>query len=393
MSDQQPTSAAAQDRKNYLAKSKTPLPQLLQMAVNKSGRSAFELSREISRFAKSNRKITATEYVRWRLYDTEVFTQEQRDAFISATAHWPIAHKCCDAKWNAASEDKVICDTILRAADVPVPHSIGIFDTSNRNYPGLKKVSDANDLKEMILAHGARDIFGKVIGGMAGFGAFQVIDADETHITIKGAKPATYQDFIRDHIGDNVYLLQSKLETHPDLAPYCTSVATVRMVNLVRSSGVVVPFAVIKIPQGDNIADSFWRDGNLACAIDVETGKVQTVVRDEGVEVSFLDDHPAVPGLMGMTLPHWDELLRINDLAARTFAPLRYGSTDIAITPDGPVVVELNYGGAFELPQNATGRGFLTPEVLDFFAECGVDLNQNAPAQPKKKFSFFGKKP
>ena len=75
---------------------------------------------------------------------------------------------------------------------------------------------------------------------------------------------------------------------------------------------------------------------------------------------------------MGLELPFWSELLEINQRAARTFSPIRYQSTDIAITEDGPVVVELNYGGGFDLPQYASGRGILTQEVRNFFESCGV---------------------
>ena len=47
---------------------------------------------------------------------------------------------------------------------------------------------------------------------------------------------------------------------------------------------------------------------------------------------------------------------------------------DVAITPRGPVLIEINTGGGFDLPQLASGRGFLTGDVVEFFAECGVRL-------------------
>ena len=44
---------------------------------------------------------------------------------------------------------------------------------------------------------------------------------------------------------------------------------------------------------------------------------------------------------------------------------------DIGITPAGPVLIEINTGGGFDLPQLASGEGFLTDEVRDFFRACG----------------------
>ena len=35
------------------------------------------------------------------------------------------------------------------------------------------------------------------------------------------------------------------------------------------------------------------------------------------------------------------------------------------------MLIETDTGGGFTLPQFATGRGFLTDEVREFFRECG----------------------
>jgi hypothetical protein len=44
---------------------------------------------------------------------------------------------------------------------------------------------------------------------------------------------------------------------------------------------------------------------------------------------------------------------------------------DVAITQEGPVLIEINTGGGFDLPQLASGKGFLTEEVREFFRDCG----------------------
>jgi hypothetical protein len=64
----------------------------------------------------------------------------------------------------------------------------------------------------------------------------------------------------------------------------------------------------------------------------------------------------------------------LHERAVRLFGAIAYQSTDIAITPDGPVLVELNYAGSFDVLQNGTGKGLLQPEVRDFFAFHGQDF-------------------
>lgn len=51
-------------------------------------------------------------------------------------------------------------------------------------------------------------------------------------------------------------------------------------------------------------------------------------------------------------------------------------------------MVELNYGGGFDLPQYASGRGMLTPQFRAFFQSHGWAFD--GPA--KKKRGFFGGK-
>ncbi|MWD27909.1 hypothetical protein E0K89_010530 [Aquicoccus sp. SCR17] len=78
--------------------------------------------------------------------------------------------------------------------------------------------------------------------------------------------------------------------------------------------------------------------------------------------------------MLRANLPHWGSRRALNEKVALIHAPNRYGSTDIALTEDGPVVVEVNNGCAFELMQLATGKGFLTDDILGFFHGCGVKV-------------------
>lgn len=161
----------------------------------------------------------------------------------------------------------------------------------------------------------------KIVDDMISFGAFRVEVADGTHLTCTGIDPMTHDAFLRDFVADNAYVLQRNLTNHPELARYAPALATVRMVGMVTDDQVFCPLAIIKLPQGNNIADTFWRPGNLASEVDVATGRIVTVAERAGLEVAFHDDHPQGPGLMGLQLPHWDELIKINARAARIFRP------------------------------------------------------------------------
>tara|TARA_B110000908_G_C10187114_1_gene418529 strand:- start:179 stop:574 length:396 start_codon:yes stop_codon:yes gene_type:complete len=131
----------------------------------------------------------------------------------------------------------------------------------------------------------------------------------------------------------------------------------------------------MKLPQQGNVADNFWRSGNVLCDLDIDTGEIRNIVTaQDGKRIT----HDALPDsarqLIGEKLPHWGALKELNEKVALLHSANRYGSTDIALTQDGPVVVEVNNGCAFELIQIAKGEGLLTTQMSDFFRDCGAKI-------------------
>jgi Sugar-transfer associated ATP-grasp len=383
-----PLTAADLDKNGYLSARDSGHQDLLVYAARESGRSVLKIQREFDQISKSSSRLNMVEYVRNGLFRPDAFSDEERAAFISNDLHWDFTHKCNDQSWSGAAEDKGLATMLLTAGGVPVPPILAVIDRSPRIYPNIEKISTADQLRDLVLENQDSGLFGKIIGGMVSFGVFRIETADAGHVTCTGHEPMTYDAFLSDFVGENSYVLQRTLVNHADISRYASALATVRMINLVRDDGVFCPQAIIKLPQGANIADAFWREGNLACDVDVETGEIRTVAERNKFEVTYHEDHPDHPGLMGMKLPHWQRMLEINARAAQIFAPIRYQSTDIAITEDGPVIVELNYGGGFDLPQYASGRGMLTPEVRAFFEAHGCSFE----APPKRKRSIFGRR-
>lgn len=375
------TNARSRDQQQYNQARDLSHGDLLAHAAKTTGRPVLELVKDFRTMARQPSRLNLAEYLRNGLHHPDRADPAMRAQYISNNLHWPITHLCNNQGWTGAAEDKVVAATLLAAAGVAVPETLAVIDRSPRIYPGIDKLTTAEDLRAFLSRNPTGGIFGKIVDGMVSLGAFRVEAADDTHVQCTGLPALTYDTFMTDIVGDNAYVLQRRLDTHSALTPYASALATVRMVNLVQDDGVFCPMAIIKLPQGENIADNFWRGGNLACSINVDSGKIETVARRAGPEVEFLPDHPDTPGLMGMTLPLWDELREMNARAALTFAPIRYQSTDIAITDAGPVVVELNYGGGFDLPQYASGRGLLTPEVRAFFESFGYDFD----ARPKRR--------
>ena len=124
---------------------------------------------------------------------------------------------------------------------------------------------------------------------------------------------------------------------------------------MVTEEGIKIPFALLKLPSRDQVADNFWRQGNLACSLAVGSGEIVTARSENALGTTDYEVHPETGApLIGERLPHWERLLDMVRACAPIFAPVRYQSMDIAIAEDGPVLIEINTGGGFRAA--ATGQ-------------------------------------
>ncbi|MBI1416914.1 MAG: hypothetical protein GC146_06810 [Limimaricola sp.] len=344
-------------------------------AVRESGRTLTEMQDEFARLKTGRGRIDLREYVQYRLFDTARTRREDLDRFISGARHWDLAHHCNARTWDAVTEDKWLYAKTLRDHVVRIPETLAVIDRGIRAYPGTQKISSSAQLKDFATQAGAAPFFCKPVWGIAGFGAFRCdgADADGLHISGRGTVP--YDTVLDTTIGPSPYIVQPVYANHAFLEQFTRSLATVRVVLLVYDDVIKIPFAVLKLPSAQNIVDNFWKPGNLICDISLTNGQIRTIRGHSKFGVIDYAAHPTVSQpLLGEALPFWPEVIAAAQNTALVFPHSRYQSMDIAITPEGPLVVEVNPGGAFELPQFASGRGFLTDDVLHFLDACQYKL-------------------
>ena len=369
------TNIVQTDQAQYKSSQKGDSPVLLLAhAARKSGRSVFSIAREARRYKRSKMKVTLDEYVKLRLYDHEAHTEEERGQVITWLLQNACLHAVNDVSWFGVTEDKWNSSKFLEADGVPVPETLGMINTSGRRYHGGKGI-DGPEALRAVLADTAFPLFGKHNKGLGSVGVFIIDGANDEYVHLRGVGEMRYEAFFRNIIGQDAFILQRFVDNHAMLREITGTAATIRMVNMWTKDGLYTPYAVLKLPSATNSADNFWRPGNLICNIDPATGRIETIVSADGPDMVFHDAHPETgAALIGQTLPHWDALLDVNAHVAELHTPLKYQSADIALTDAGPVVIEVNAGSSFILPQYARGKGFMIPRVKNFFIENGVDF-------------------
>lgn len=346
-------------------------PQDLRQA-KKCNKTGFRLAREIWQLYLGPGGLGPNDYFMYQLYDDEKYSPQDKRRFISDRLVDKVTYTCGDIRWDLLTDDKSICYSLLQQAGFPVPQTLAVIDNTMRSFGGARKISSPAMLKDYLSGLNAYPVFAKSNSGMGSFGAFMISGVDGDRVLLEQSEPMTFDELFQQRIGSRPFLLQTFIQNDPVIAAFSKYLATVRVVNMVKPDRVWTPFALLKIPSEQSVADNYWRSGNLLANLDVETGKIRRVVRGKGVALEELTEHPGTgQRLIGVTLPHWRQLRDLNEACARLFAPLRYHSLDVALTPEGPVIVEVNIGGSFVLPQIGSGTGLLSDEVLDFFRSCG----------------------
>ncbi|HEX2527576.1 MAG TPA: sugar-transfer associated ATP-grasp domain-containing protein [Geminicoccus sp.] len=372
------TKAAAADRAAAgKPKPTIDLAEALREAAAISGKPVGRMLREIVALRRGPGRLTAQEYFYYRLYDDR-HTDAERQAFRGHAAQTRIYERTSPRRWWLLAHDKLLFHAVAQGLGYPTPEILAVYPPA-RAFGRVPSPRDAAELADLLRGGMRYPCFAKPVRGMFSHGAHAIMAFDQASDALRfwnGSTMdlATFSSSL-DPRTDGGYVFQALQAPHPAIAAVCgPRLATVRLVVALRPSGPMVLRALWKVPAGANIADNFWRPGNILCALDPQTGRVLRAVRGYGLALEEPELHPdSGARLLGFTLPGWHELVALTLDAARSFAPLRFQAWDVAMCPDGPLLVELNVGGDFDLPQLATDRGIMDKEFAAFLAECDRD--------------------
>jgi hypothetical protein len=120
------------------------------------------------------------------------------------------------------------------------------------------------------------------------------------------------------------------------------------------------------MPTAGAAADNFAA-GGIACPVDLATGCLGAAVRKKLRLAHFdIHQHPDTGAqIAGRTLPCWREAVDLALVAHTQFSEFPSIGWDIAITTNGPVLVEGNYNWDVVLTQQAGWRALGDTEYID----------------------------
>lgn len=133
------------------------------------------------------------------------------------------------------------------------------------------------------------------------------------------------------------------------------SVNTIRVMTSVVAGKAKIFFAAARIGNGSCVADNF-HSGGMAVLIDLETGKL--VGNGFNKKLEEFKKHPVTKiKIDGYQIPFWKELKEMTLEASLVNEDVNVVGWDVAITKEGPVIVEGNRGPGWDLVQILLKKG------------------------------------
>ena len=132
------------------------------------------------------------------------------------------------------------------------------------------------------------------------------------------------------------------------------STNTIRIMTTVVRNNVKIIFAGARIGSGKSVADNFHQGGR-AVLVDIENGKLVGNALDKNLKEYEKNDNNIIYN--DFQIPYWNEIKDMVKMAALVNPNIHIVGWDVAISKDGPLIIEGNRGPGFDLVQVLLNKG------------------------------------
>jgi hypothetical protein len=214
----------------------------------------------------------------------------------------------------------------------------------------------AAELEQFVTRHGA--VMAKVTDSLMGIGIEKFTSAAITD----------YPAFRQRLLDNRQFLVEEFITQHPRMAALSpASVNTLRMITFFDGSSVHVLEGVLKMGNGADVDN--YGQGGMYTVLD-ESGTARYPAFDK--LSNTYAEHPLTgTPIVGFEVPLYDRVVATLGEVGRVVPQIPYVGWDVAIAPDGVVLIEGNYNtGVFQMKPSLTGvKTGLLPHfrsVIDF---------------------------
>ncbi|UEX79915.1 hypothetical protein LMH63_15445 [Spiribacter halobius] len=345
-------------------------------AVERTLSGRLTLLRECLRLRYSQSQLGAGEFFGYRLYDESAVAKKNRRTFASRSLSRQIWEGLNEREaWGVVS-DKILFSLLLRSCGFAQPRVLAFYDRQRRAVSGIPVIRDQDDLMSFLRTSENFPAFGKPVESLMSQGvlAFKAYERARDLLIMQDGSERTLKSLADEIMSWRSYMFQDCLNPAAE-TPWVSrgSLSTLRLVVLLTSEGARLFRARWKIPAQGHAADNFWREGNFLGLLNRDTGCVESILESTNTGAREVGPNESIARLLlGSPPESYSEAVALCLAASGIFPRLRYQAWDVALTREGPLLLELNHDGNIELLQVGAGVGILDEEFCRLLRERGV---------------------
>ncbi|MBT2153198.1 hypothetical protein KKI34_15820 [Pseudoalteromonas tetraodonis] len=251
-----------------------------------------------------------------------------------------------DSRYTVFADDKFLFHKLMADAGIPTAKLINVisYNVFTNEYKGLNSVN-----AEVILNNISAEaiVIKPVIDSQQGAGV-NVINVNShagKKFEVSGESynsTELLKKLFTEYSGS--YLIEEKIQQHSfNHRLYPEAVNTIRVDSLLTKSGeVIINSAYLRVGRNGRKVDNWsGKQGGIGINVNIKNG----VLSSQGIDYSknLYTEHPDTHvSFSGLVVPYWEEIINIVKDAALQFPNVRSLGWDIALTENGPLILEVN---------------------------------------------------
>ena len=337
------------------------------------GKPAFRQLSEMLMLRLRKPPVGISEYFEYGVWHRSI-TRAMLDEFIGWRQSAALDREFNEDYSRVLANDKLLNYMVLLTNGYPIPTPLASYTIGGRRIAD-EKILKTHDEVFSFLTSDAYPFYVKPISAGYGRGVLGVAGREGERFRLFDGRLIGLDEFMApfDFAPYQGMLFQKPLTSHPDISELTgtKAVSCVRFICFVTPNGPTVHTAFWKITTGANMLDNFSHGdyGNCLGSIDVENGRVTRVISRMGPG-GQIEKHPTTrKRLLGVTLPDWQQAVDLVFSASKHFPGLHLQNWDVALCPDGPVLLELNTESELAVAQAISGRGLMDVRLRKILAD------------------------
>ena len=363
-------------------KPKAPASQIIVEVARTYHVSPFRQLREMLSLNLGPGKLAFHEYYSSGCFSPDL-TADQKREFVGEKGSFKLNTRLSPFRGTPMREfirDKVMYSALLEQLGLRTTETQAVV-LKARSYGNIPALRNVDDIKHFLVNAAVYPIFGKPVKGSKSVGSALIkgIDREAGLLLLSNGLKIDVDEFANEAFEgfESGFIFQSAVDQHPDMQHMTgDAVGTLRVVTVRDENGVEPLYSAWKIPSPMAMSDNFWQAGSMVAEVDNATGKLVKCKRGSGVDAEWIDAHPVKGEIFaGYQIPHWEATKDLAVQAHELFPEFGVFGWDIAVTRDGPLIIECNANPFHTLYQISTGRGVLNEDFKPRFDAAAANSN------------------